>query len=161
VVQQYLIENFHMRIFREWMDVAVLSGELALPDYELRPERYDSPKWLARGWSWVDPLKEVKAYREMEAAGYMTKAQICAQLGGDLDENLQQIARERKTATDLGVQLDADMNPAAPAPQESPVGGEAASPTDEPPRRPPTRSRRKKASNVDGVQSERPEGPLN
>jgi lambda family phage portal protein len=160
VVQAYLIENFHMRVFREWLDVAVLSGELALPDYELRPERYDSPKWLARGWSWVDPLKEVKAYREMEAAGYMTKAQICAQLGGDLDENLQQIARERQTASELGVQLDADMNPAALVPQEQPVGGEAASPIPEPPRQ-PARSRRKKASKVGEVQSERPEGPLN
>jgi lambda family phage portal protein len=161
VVQDYLIENFHMRVFREWLDVAVLSGELALPDYELRPERYDSPKWLARGWSWVDPLKEVKAYREMEAAGYLTKAQICAQLGGDLDENLQQIARERKAAAELGVQLDADMTPAAPSTPEEPVVEDGEAPdAPEPPRR-STKSRRKKATKVDGVQPERPEGPLN
>jgi lambda family phage portal protein len=161
VVQEYLIENFHMRVFREWLDVAVLSGELALPDYELRSERYDTPKWLARGWSWVDPLKEVKAYREMEAAGYLTKAQICAQLGGDLDENLQQIARERKAAAELGVQLDGDIAPAAPStPEGSTVDGGEATPAPEPPRR-STKSRRKKAANVDEVQSERPEGPLN
>jgi lambda family phage portal protein len=162
VMQSYLIENFHMRVFREWLDVAVLTGELALPDYELRPERYDSPKWLARGWSWVDPLKEVKAYREMEAAGYMTKAQICAQLGGDFDENIQQLAREKKSITDAGVQLDVDMAPpAAPIPPGEPVadGGEADS-TDQPPRR-AVKSRRKKATKVEEVQSERPEGSLN
>lgn len=162
VVQNYLIENFHMRVFREWLDVAVLAGELNLPDYELRPERYDSPKWLARGWSWVDPLKEVKAYREMEAAGYMTKAQICAILGGDFDENVQQLARERKTIADAGVALDADIQPtpAEPASLDQPVvdGGEAVPPG--PPRR-STKSRRKKATTVDQVQSERPEGPLN
>jgi lambda family phage portal protein len=162
VMQAYLIENFHMRVFREWLDVAVLTGELALPDYELRPERYDSPKWLARGWSWVDPLKEVKAYREMEAAGYMTKAQICAQLGGDFDENIQQLAREKKSITDAGVQLDVDMAPpAAPIPPGEPAadGGEADSP-EQPPRR-AVKSRRKKASKVEEVQPERPEGSLN
>jgi lambda family phage portal protein len=110
VVQNYLIENFHMRVFREWLNLAVLSGELAFQDYELRPERYDSPKWLARGWSWVDPLKEVKAYREAEQAGYLTKAQIIAQSGGgDFDDNLAEIARERKAAKDSGVILDMDL----------------------------------------------------
>lgn len=110
VVQNYLIENFHTRVYREWLEVAVLSGELSLVDFELRPERYDAPKWLARGWSWVDPLKEVKAYREAEQAGYLTKAQIIAQSGGgDFDDNLAEIARERKAAKDSGVILDMDL----------------------------------------------------
>jgi lambda family phage portal protein len=159
VIQSYLIENFHTRVFREWLDVAVLSGELALPDYELRPERYDTPRWMARGWSWVDPLKEVKAYREMEAAGYKTKAQIVAELGGDLDENLQQIAREKKLADELGVQLDADIAAVQPAEQQPASDGEPALPPEAPRR---TRnSRRKKVSNVDGAESARPDGPLN
>ena len=153
VVQNYLIENLHMRVYREWLEVAVLAGELALPDFELRPERYDSPKWLARGWSWVDPLKEVKAYREMEAAGYMTKAQICAQLGGDFDENIQQLAREKQTTTEAGVLLDADiMQQSEPQPAEEP----------EPPAAPaPRRSRSKKSTKVGEVQIERSDGALN
>jgi lambda family phage portal protein len=59
VIQNYLIENFHMRIFREWLSLAVLSGELPFADFETRPERYETPRWMARGWSWVDPLKEI------------------------------------------------------------------------------------------------------
>jgi lambda family phage portal protein len=161
VVQSYLIENFHMRVFREWLDVAVLTGELALPDFELRPERYDSPKWLARGWSWVDPLKEVKAYREMEAAGYMTKAQICAQLGGDFDENIQQLARERKSTSDAGVMLDGDIIQAS----EPQAAGQVDATPEESTQSPaPTRarnSRRKKSTKVGEVQTERPEGSLN
>jgi lambda family phage portal protein len=161
VIQNYLIEHFHMRVYREWLEVAVLAGELSLPDYELRPERYDSPKWMARGWSWVDPLKEVKAYREMEAAGYMTKAQICAALGTDFDENVAAIARERKTTTDAGVQLDADMvqpAPAEAAEEEQPQEEEQAPPAATPRAR---KSRAKKASKVGEVQVKRPEGPLN
>ncbi len=158
VVQNYLIEHFHMRVFREWLDVAVLSGELALPDYELRPERYDNPKWLARGWSWVDPMKEAQAYALMEDRGYMTKAQICAQIGTDLDENLAQKAREQKMAADLGVSLATDVAPVAPVPGES-TGVEAIADAPAPMRT--KNSRRKKTITVEQVQSERPEGPPN
>lgn len=129
IVQNYLIENFHMRVFREWINLAVLSGELPFQDYELRPERYDNPKWLTRGWSWVDPLKEVKAYREAEQAGYMTKAQIIAQTGGgDFDDNVAELAREQQVARDAGISLDADLGlapttsptPAPPDPLAAP-----------------------------------------
>ena len=110
VVQQYLIDNFHMRVFREWMNLAVLSGYCNFPDYELRPERYLSPRWMPRGWSWVDPLKEVKAYREAEQAGYMTKQQIIAYSGGDFDDNVAELAREQQLAADAGVKLDKDLD---------------------------------------------------
>lgn len=118
VVQNYLIENLHMRVFREWLNLAVLSGELPLGDYELRPERYDNPRWLTRGWSWVDPLKEVKAYREAEMAGYMTKAEIIANTGGgDYDDNVVELAREQQIAQDVGLRLDLDiLKDAAPSP---------------------------------------------
>lgn len=125
MIQAYLVENFHQRVFELWLEAAVLSGELDLPDYELRPERYDTPRWQARGWSWVDPLKEVQAYREAEAAGYMTKSQIVAQLGGDLEDNFQQLAREKDLATQLNLTLDADKS-----------GGAASVPAEPPPEPP-------------------------
>ena len=109
VIQSYLIENFHNRVFREWLDLAVLAGELPFEDYDARPERYDTPRWMARGWDWVDPLKEAKAYRQMEQAGYMTKAQIVAKLGGDFFDNLTEFSREQQAAEELNVELDRDI----------------------------------------------------
>lgn len=109
VIQSYLIENFHNRVFREWLDLAVLAGELPFDDYYSRPERYDTPRWMARGWDWVDPLKEAKAYRQMEQAGYMTKAQIVAKLGGDFFDNLTEFSREQQAAERLNVELDRDI----------------------------------------------------
>jgi lambda family phage portal protein len=109
VIQSYLIENFHNRVFREWLDLAVLAGELPFDDYDTRPERYDTPRWMARGWDWVDPLKEAKAYRQMEQAGYMTKAQIVAKLGGDFFDNLTEFSREQQAASELSVELDRDI----------------------------------------------------
>ena len=87
-----------------------LSGYCNFPDYELRPERYLSPRWMPRGWSWVDPLKEVKAYREAEQAGYMTKQQVIAYSGGDFDDNVAELAREQQIAADAGIKLDKDLD---------------------------------------------------
>jgi capsid protein len=70
---------------------------------------------MARGWSWVDPLKEVKAYREAEQAGYMTKAQIIAYTGGDYDDNVTELAREQDLATSAGITLDKDILDSSPA----------------------------------------------
>ena len=123
MVQNYLVENFHQRVFEEWLSAAVLAGELNLPDYELRPDRYDSPKWQCRGWSWVDPLKEVQAYREAEAAGYYTKSQIVSQLGGDLEENIQQFAQEQDMAQQANVAFDVDKKPKPPSSASAPGAG--------------------------------------
>ena len=65
---------------------------------------------MPRGWSWVDPLKEVKAYREAEQAGYMTKQQIIAYSGGDFDDNVSELAREQQLAADAGIKLDKDLD---------------------------------------------------
>jgi lambda family phage portal protein len=106
LIQRLMIETLHQRVFSEWLGAAVLAGELNLGDYELRPERYEGAiHWQARGWSWVDPLKEAKAYALMEDRGYMTKAQICGLLGSDMEENMKELAFEQQLAMDLGVTL--------------------------------------------------------
>ena len=109
MLQTFFIENFHQRIFEEFLDAAVLAGSLNLPDYELNPLRYTSPKWQARGWSWVDPKKEIEAFRMGEAAGYYTKGEIVSMLGKDFEENIDQIKAEQETLSESGVQLDLDL----------------------------------------------------
>tara|TARA_R100000734_G_C3318978_1_gene113915 strand:+ start:2026 stop:3498 length:1473 start_codon:yes stop_codon:yes gene_type:complete len=110
MLQTYFVENFHQRVFEEFLDAAVLSGVLNLPDYELSPERYGSPKWQTRGWSWVDPKKEIEAFRLGEAAGYYSKSQITSMLGIDFESNVEQIRAEKETLNEFGVQLDLDLD---------------------------------------------------
>ena len=111
VVQKYLIDSLHRRVFKEWLNLAVLSGELPFPDFELRPTRYNQAKWMPRGWSWVDPLKEVKAFREAEQAGYLSKADVISSYsGGDYDETITALAREQQFASDAGIKLDKDLD---------------------------------------------------
>ena len=109
--QKYIIDNFHFRIFKEWLDLSVLSGVIDFPDYASNSKRYCKPRWTPPAQHYVDPLKEIKAYREAEQAGYMTKSQVIAQTnGGDYDDIVSEIAREQEVAKGLGVTLDKDLD---------------------------------------------------
>ena len=109
--QKYIIDNFHYRIFKEWLDLAVLSGVIDFPDYASNSKRYCKPRWTPPAQHYVDPLKEIRAYREAEQAGYMTKSQVIAQTnGGDYDDIVSEIAREQEVAKSLGVTLDKDLD---------------------------------------------------
>lgn len=122
VLQNWLIENFHQRVLEEWLDLAVLSGALNLPLYETDPDRYRNVRWMPRGWSWVDPQKEITALREAEMAGYMTKAQIIAEGGNDVEEVFQQRRRELDLAEELNLSFDTS-NPAPSRPNGVPDNG--------------------------------------
>ena len=109
-VQRYLIDNFHYRVFKEWLSLAVLSGQLDFADYSARPLRYCKPRWTPPAQHYVDPLKEVRAYREAEQAGYMTKSQVIAATnGGDYDDIAGELAREQEIAKNLDITLDKDL----------------------------------------------------
>jgi len=109
--QKYMIDNFHYRIFKEWLALSVLSGDLDFIDYTANSKRYCKPRWTPPAQHYVDPLKEIKAYREAEQAGYMSKSQVIAQTnGGDYDDIVSEIAREQDVADSLGVTLDKDLD---------------------------------------------------
>jgi capsid protein len=123
--------------------MAVLSGVLGLPGYETNPDRYRASKWVPRSWEWVDPQREVDAYKTAVRCGFKTLGQVIAEQGGDLDAVL--IARQAELAMldELNIVTDTDPSEvteggatqaampmgATPAfgDTESPVVGEAES----------------------------------
>jgi len=133
-----MIDNFHYRIFKEWLELAVLTGELEFVDYALNSKRYCKPRWTPPAQHYVDPLKEIKAYREAEQAGYISKGQVIAATnGGDYDDIVAELAREQEVAEGLGVTLDKDLD------LEVEIGQEA------PPTPPPTRAKKTRKKKAD------------
>jgi len=108
VLQQYLIDNFITPVYEAWLDAAVRSGVLRLAGYESMPERFRRARWMCRGWAWVDPVKEVMAYKDAVRSGFATQAQIVSELGGDLEELLLQRQQEVERAGQLGLSFDTD-----------------------------------------------------
>lgn len=120
-IQKWMIESFYQKVFETWLDMAVLAGVLNLPSYETNPEIYQSVRWMPRGWSWVDPGKEVAAYKEAVRSGFMTQADVLAASGGDIEELMDQRRRELDMADALDLSFDTD-------PSKFSVGGQTQLP---------------------------------
>ena len=108
VLQRYFIENFHQQVFEAWLDMAVLSGELNLPGYETNSDRYRASRWIPRSWDWVDPQKEVSAYKDAVRCGFKTLGQVISEQGGDLDDVLLARQAELAMLDDMGIVVDTD-----------------------------------------------------
>ncbi|NJK40583.1 MAG: phage portal protein [Acaryochloridaceae cyanobacterium SU_2_1] len=108
-LQSWLARNVHQRLFEEWLQLAVLSGALQLNDYEVNPRRYTKPRWVLRGWQWVDPVKEVAAYKEAIKAGFLTTTQVVAQAGMDVEDIYKERRRELDLAANLNLKFDTTL----------------------------------------------------
>ena len=106
MIQKYLEERFLQPLFDLWLDLAVLSGNLDLPSYELDPDKYRRVRWLFRGWAWVDPQKEVAASVTAIKAGLKTQSQVISEMGGDIEELLPARKNEVEQAEQLGLFFD-------------------------------------------------------
>lgn len=104
-MQNYLASHLCAPVYREWLDMCVLRGLLDIPDYNQHREKYQQCDWVAPGWTWIDPSKEVQAdINALQNAG-KTLSQWCAERGYDWREQLEQMALEKKTAEEMGLKL--------------------------------------------------------
>ena len=108
VLQAWIIRTLHQRVYEEWLELAVLSGELNLPAYESLPEIYQDVRWMPRGWDWVDPVKEVAAAKAAVRCGFMTVADVIAAKGDDIEDVFRQRRREIDLAADYKLVLETD-----------------------------------------------------
>lgn len=104
-VQKFIITHFCMPIWKAFIDALYLAGELP-SDYLANKDKYQEVAWLAPGWSWIDPVKEVNANKEAIKSGLTTLEDVCASSGRDWEEVLEQRKLEQDRAKELGVLLD-------------------------------------------------------
>ncbi len=120
VLQQWYIRTFRQRIHEAWLGQAVLAGvipSITVQAFATDMERYLGVKYKARGWGWIDPTKEVAAFKEAVKAGFITQTAVIAQTGNGAD--LQDVLEERRDELDQAeqLQLSFDTDPGAAAPQ--------------------------------------------
>lgn len=109
-------------LYRRWLRMAVLTGELKLESDDL--SRYEPVEWRGRTWGWVDPEKDVQAGALAIAYGLATPQDIVAEQGKDLRDVYQGLAQAQALAEELdidvarpsGVQVEGDAPEPAPAP---------------------------------------------
>lgn len=137
VLQQWFIRSFREPLHRLWLAQAATFGALPAEHFDLLqadPQRYLAVRFKPRGWSWVDPTKEVAAYKEAERAGYCTKGDIIAATAGGLD--IEDVMKARRQELDLIEALDLEfdtgpMEEAEPPTQATPAAPAEPDDTDE------------------------------
>lgn len=119
-LQQWWLRSFRMPLHRIWLQQAVLSRAvqaIPLDAYGADPRRYEAVGFNPRGWSWVDPTKEVNAYKEAIRAGLTTVTDVIAQTAGglDIEDVIETRKRELEMFAAAGIEVDTTFKePPAP-----------------------------------------------
>jgi lambda family phage portal protein len=150
MLQQWFIRAFRTGLHETWLQQAVLARaipSISLEAYGTSPDRFgDAVSFKPRGWSWVDPTKEVEAFEKAVRCGFTTVSSVIAQTadGRDVEDIVTERDRELKMFAAKGIVLDTDpavvpaISAARPNPQT--VQGEpSTSAPPEPSTTPPAR----------------------
>jgi len=133
--QSWFICEFRHHVHREWLQQAVLSGKavgIDMLQYASNRKKFEVVLFKPRGWSWIDPTKEVEAYKEAIKAGFTTRTDVIAQTAGGQDiEDIDNVReRELRMAAQKGLEFDTDpafyMSDAAKAQAEAKAAEKAA-----------------------------------
>lgn len=99
--QALMKEQMLQPIFEQWISMALLAGTLVLDSRD--PARFLEGVWEARGWMWVDPLKDVQAGILAINAGLKSRTRIVAEEGGDFIDIAEELSEEAKVADSYGL----------------------------------------------------------
>lgn len=132
--QLWFMRAFRLPFHLEWLQAAALSRALAaipLEAYASDIRRYQAVRFKPRGWTWIDPTKEVEAFIKAVRAGFTTVDDVIAHSGDGKD--LEDVIEGRRRELDLmhEKQLEFDTDPARAAdgrPKDSPKQRTPASP---------------------------------
>jgi lambda family phage portal protein len=121
-LQMWWIRVFRHRLHREFMNAAVLAG--SIPGitpiaFANDPENYMHVRFRPRGWSWVDPQKEVAAAVQSVKSGFSTVESIIEHHGNGADLEEVMIARQAELAYMKELELAFDTSPDVYVPAES------------------------------------------
>ena len=109
MLQADFIDQCCNPIFNAWLDSFLrlsISGEYRISDFD----RLSEHTFRGRRWGWVDPLKDVNAAAVAVAHGWKTDAQVAADYGCDIDDNLEEAARVADVRKQYGIQEPQLMN---------------------------------------------------
>ncbi|WP_108062695.1 phage portal protein [Poseidonibacter lekithochrous] len=100
-LQSWVMEHLHDDVYSDWLDMSLLSAVIALPYFKY--DKFNNPHWLARGWQWVDPLKDAQANILLNKEGLKTHTEIFAEMGKDIEEVYEQLAKEIELREKYGI----------------------------------------------------------
>jgi len=102
VRQEWIAKKLCQPVWEMLLEEAWLRNQLPATNFYEQRLDWTRARWIAPGWSWVDPLKEVQASKLAMEIGVSNLSDECASQGKDWEENLEQQAREEEKRKELG-----------------------------------------------------------
>lgn len=104
-IQEWMIEDFIMRVYEPWLEMLLLTDRTSLPYAKF--DKFNAPEFRGRNFDWVDPSKDIDGEIKMVKAGWKTNRQVVSErVNMDLEEVYEQLAEEQKLAEKYGLKLD-------------------------------------------------------
>jgi len=122
VLQHWWIRAFRKRLHDIWLQRAVLAKaipEINLLEYGPNMKKFHAVHFRPRGWSWVDPTKEVTAYVQAVKSGFRTVESVIEETGNGTDFELAMSQRADELAAMREAKLVFDTSPEVYVPAES------------------------------------------
>ena len=107
VLQVWLIENLHERIYDDWLIQSITTAALPLPITKL--PKYKRVRWRPRGWQGVDALKDMKANGEAIDRLLKSPQEVVEEEGRDIEEVLGELQEFERLKKEMGLEAKTDM----------------------------------------------------
>ena len=104
LIQSWLIESFFAPLYSEWLEMALLSGQLALPMSKF--DKFNAAIWQGRRWQWIDPQKEIAANADAIARGLTTPSAVIRESGRDPEDVWREWGKDLRRIQDQLSGLD-------------------------------------------------------
>jgi len=121
---KWFAESWLEPIFAEWLRLALAKGAIKLANGSPLPvakaAKFAAHAWQFRGWSWVDPLKDIQTAKEAIDLRVTSRTRVASEMGRDIEEIFDELQQEEALAEKYGLKLAAQP-PEVPAPVVEPV----------------------------------------
>lgn len=125
VMREYFIERCVRPIWERFVEMAVLSGQLDVPEAEINPLSLKKAGFQGPNMPWIDPQKEVTAEEKSVQAGFKSRSQVIRERGGNPQDVFEQIKQERVQESEAGISFSSSTGSPKPEPkQEEPDNDE-------------------------------------
>lgn len=103
VLREYFCERVVRPIWERFVTMAMLSGQLQVPEGTINPRSLKNAEFQGPVMPWIDPQKEAVAEEKLIQAGLKARAQSIRERGGNPQDTFEQIKQEREQDEEAGL----------------------------------------------------------
>jgi lambda family phage portal protein len=88
-------------VYQAWLEQAVLMNAVTLPSQ--RSEDWQAVQFSGRGWTWIDPEKDIRAVERQVKLGLASRQDIARSMGRNYEDVLRETSEDLAKAAEWGV----------------------------------------------------------